>query len=376
MDEVQALPCHLWSLVNATISELAHFGQFRLLAMSATQTGFLSNSVEIIPNLPSVYSQLSRYEIKLRISETLSIDAFVDELISRASSWIDQRVLIVLNTRKSARIVRDALCKCACAIEFITADVTPRDRLSAIQRIKDGNPCLVVATQCIEAGVDIDMSLVIRDFAPLDSVIQVAGRCNRNADRDRETVEVVHLLNKTGKPFSGMIYDKILLQETHRALGAEMIQAGGLKEENVFPVAKAYFAAIAEKKNLGDVYTKAFSQWEEFPSVQELLRGKRSEQFTFVVVEQDPSLSDDLTNVSRIEDRWQRRRALRQLSSRIAAVSVSVYARNVDDPGRFADKDGTGNFWLLKRGYYSSDRGLSLFEDHEENVASSWGTIL
>ena len=38
---------------------------------------------------------------------------------------------------------------------------------------------LVVSTQSIEAGVDIDLDLVLRDFAPLDSLIQIAGRCNR-----------------------------------------------------------------------------------------------------------------------------------------------------------------------------------------------------
>ena len=49
-----------------------------------------------------------------------------------------------------------------------------------------------MSTQCIEAGVDIDMDFVIRDFAPFDSLVQIAGRCNREGNISHPaTVEVV-----------------------------------------------------------------------------------------------------------------------------------------------------------------------------------------
>src|SRR5262249_60551140 len=95
--------------------------------------------------------------------------------------------------------------------EFLTADVTPADRLAAVRRIRKPGPCLVVSTQCIEAGVDIDMDLVIRDFGPLDSLIQVAGRCNRNGERERGRVEVVRVReDDREQEFAGYIYDEVL----------------------------------------------------------------------------------------------------------------------------------------------------------------------
>ena len=48
----------------------------------------------------------------------------------------------------------------------------------------EGNPCRVVATQYIEAGVDLDFKTIYRVLAPLDAIIQATGRCSRNG-RDR-----------------------------------------------------------------------------------------------------------------------------------------------------------------------------------------------
>lgn len=57
-------------------------------------------------------------------------------------------------------------------------------------RLKNGDPCRVIATSLIEAGVDVDFPLVMRAEAGLDSVAQAAGRCNREGKRPSENRSV------------------------------------------------------------------------------------------------------------------------------------------------------------------------------------------
>ena len=67
---------------------------------------------------------------------------------------------------------------------YITTDLCPAHRRTVIvqlrERLEKHLPCRVVATQCIEAGVDLDFDCVYRALAPLEAIVQAAGRCNRN----------------------------------------------------------------------------------------------------------------------------------------------------------------------------------------------------
>lgn len=379
MDEVQALPTALWDIVHQSLAQVSMLGNMRLLAMSATQPGFLPSATEIVKNPEAYFAELSRYELVARHQDRIFLDDFADEILERVKEWRDRRVLLVFNTRRTARTVRDALSKAGYKTVFLSADVTPRDRLEGILQIKRRHPCIVVATQCIEAGVDIDMDLVIRDFAPVDSLVQVAGRCNRHALRPTERVEIICLKDDHERPYCQFIYDKILLQET-RAVLDEYLSKRGLKtvlECDVFELTREFYARVRSKKDLGQSVTKAFAEWTELPDIHQLLRGKDGMQQSFVVIEQDPELAHELARIAAIDDRWDRRRELRSVSGRLASISVSIFVRGDFSPDRYANLDATGNFWLLNPGFYDLQRGIDL--DRNENAdetPADWGMVL
>lgn len=100
-----------------------------------------------------------------------------------------KQALCVVNTKKQA--IELAVCLGDSmssgerdAVFHFSTNMCPqhrRDRLAKIKARLDANqPCFLVATQCIEAGVDISFPVVFRAWAPLEAIIQTAGRCNRN----------------------------------------------------------------------------------------------------------------------------------------------------------------------------------------------------
>jgi len=359
MDEVQSLPCRLWRPLEKIFNSLVTTCNSRILLMSATLPPFVSNAVPLLPGFENYFSNCKRYVLRFRTKEKLSIEQFCEEVESRLPAWGEgnKRILITLNTRKSASKVRDILAgpsstTTGTPVYFISADVTPRDRLEIIKKIKAGKPCIVVSTQCIEAGVDIDMDLVIRDFAPLDSLVQIAGRCNREGEKGRCQVEIVDLVDEEEQRYSEMIYDSVHLQATRDLIKA----TPEVLEEDVLELSNCYFQGLFSKKDTGGVHLKRFARWQEDLPVHELLRGKEKMLHNFLVIHQDPQLKEDMATANSEIDRWKRREAWRKLAGRIARISVSVYARPGFHPQQIAD-EYLGH-WILREGYYSSNRGL------------------
>ena len=94
-------------------------------------------------------------------------------------------MLCVVNTRKQAQEIYSQLPKeGSFHLSTLMYPAHRQQVLSTIrQRLHDGLPCRVVSTSLIEAGVDVDFPQVYREQAGLDSVLQAAGRCNREGKR-------------------------------------------------------------------------------------------------------------------------------------------------------------------------------------------------
>jgi CRISPR-associated helicase Cas3/CRISPR-associated endonuclease Cas3-HD len=182
-DEAQALPDkYLLPIVTALKSLVANFGATVMLC-TATQPRLAPSWMkgldvrEIIPEPQRLFDELRRVEIT-HIG-AVSDDALTARIASGTSA------LIIVNTRTHARGLYNLLktSRGEDGTYHLSALMCPEHRtrtLKAIKkRLENKEPCVVVSTNLVEAGVDIDFPVVYRAEAGLESVAQSAGRCNR-----------------------------------------------------------------------------------------------------------------------------------------------------------------------------------------------------
>ena len=155
---------------------------------------------EIIPGDVDLFSALRRV--------TVAWPKPADAPLSWAdvAEWMRTKpaALCVVNTKKAARAVYDELIRSGLPRVFhLSTGMCPqhrREKLAQIRGLLDvGAPCYVVSTQLIEAGVDVDFPFLMREMAPLESVIQAAGRCNREGKLPGAGGRVVVFRSAEGK---------------------------------------------------------------------------------------------------------------------------------------------------------------------------------
>ena len=254
-DEVQALPVTCTHLFNATVNFLHGFGGSSCVLCSATQPAFaeverplhLSSSPDLV-NIPDVDKALFRRTVLIdKTSPELTCEEIADLALSRFRQG--KSTLVVVNTKAEARKVFNGLCETKDRY-FLSTDMCPAHRLDVIDRMRtalahndsDGTrPILCVSTQLIEAGVDISFDCVIRTEAGFDSIVQVAGRCNRHG-RSSTPQEVIIVrvkdeklgnLNEIalGKELTARILRERLLDDETAALSAYYSYKFGLPSQ-------------------------------------------------------------------------------------------------------------------------------------------------
>jgi CRISPR-associated endonuclease/helicase Cas3 len=217
MDEVQSLPDSYMPLIGALIRRLSiHYGT-RFILMTATQPKLMEFAdlledetashknpiIELLPNNASYFSGLRRTKfISLLGDNSISEDEFMEQFQSRYSG--NEAALIVVNTiKRSLNLYGKLRDKYPRRVLYLSTNILPIARKKVIKKakryLKYKVPFILISTQTIEAGVDLDFDIAFRDLAPLPSLIQTAGRVNRNnAKENFLPIYIVEIENDCG----------------------------------------------------------------------------------------------------------------------------------------------------------------------------------
>lgn len=197
-DEAQMLPVPYLRPCIRAISELVYNYHSTAVICTATQPSlqqFFPEQIKAKEICPDVKGQ---YEFFKRTDIVYEGEITEEELTDRLRQ--KQQILCILNSRKRVQRVYEALE--GDGTYHLSTFMYPIHRKKLLreirQRLKEGLPCRLIATSLVEAGVDFDFGTVFREMAGIDSVIQAAGRCNREGKRNKnECKTVVFSLGKS-----------------------------------------------------------------------------------------------------------------------------------------------------------------------------------
>ncbi len=351
-DEAQMLPVPYLKPCVAAIAELtARYGCSAVLC-TATQPSLEPLLKQYAPQLPlrelcpNASALLPEFRrVCFRQEGVLS-----DEALAGLLNGEDQ-VLCIVNSRKQAQATYGRLMpEGRYHLSTLMTPAHRREKLSEIRaRLREGLPCRVVSTSLIEAGVDVDFPTVYRAEAGLDSMLQAAGRCNREGRRDPEQ-SVVHLfIPEGGSP--------PLFQPNIKAANSALRRAPPDDPAAI----RAYFDALYQWAGQGLDRKDIMAQWE---------KGSNGVQFPFQRVAEQFRLIEQVTTaiyipsaesaplLDALRQGLYSRRLLRQLGQH----SVSVYPGHLEalDRGGHLERVDESIFILRSVDLYSEETGLTM----------------
>lgn len=195
LDEAQMLPLKLLEPCLKAMKALVNGYRTTIVLCTATQPALIQSDEftiglpkpeEIIPNPKELYESFKRVSVLVE-TKPLTNAALAERLSNH------MQVLCIVSNKRQAREVYDLIDE-KDGLYHLSSMMCPEHRTVKLNEIKrklrKGEPCRVISTQLIEAGVDIDFPHVFRTIAGIDSIAQAAGRCNREGKLDNGVMRV------------------------------------------------------------------------------------------------------------------------------------------------------------------------------------------
>lgn len=263
MDEVQSIRLEQVPLIGAVIYCMSKYLNTRFILMTATKPlifeladrhillPFLQESVSdkvysLLPKAPEIFRLFSRTKIVCLLDKKVADET--DFLSLFQQYWSDDKsCLIVCNKVNRSLSFFESISKIAHSsknpVYYLSTNVLPILRKSVIEEIKshlegDLIKPILIATQVVEAGVDLDFDMGFRDLGPIDSIVQVAGRINRE-NNENKRFSPLYIFD-TGD--CQQIYGMVTEAQARKALRNDTIT-----EPDYFELVETYFLNISNQ---------------------------------------------------------------------------------------------------------------------------------
>ena len=351
LDEAQLLPISYMKPIMECLKTLTEKYNCTVVICTATPP-FLNNNKSwaleeppycIVQNVGKMFRVFQRVNFIYEKNDYKMPD-FIEEI----SSY--EQVLCIVNKRKTAQKLIKSIDKQH--TYHLSTTMAPKHRSEVVNtiknRLKDNLPVTLIATSCVECGVDFDFPQVYRELAPLPSIVQAAGRCNRNGKNNNGNVYIFSLENeRVHDPIlkTGIEITKTLLNKN--TLDLENIEHSEFYFKELF---KIYDSQLDKKKILYDI------KYLNFENVNDKFIIIEQDTISLVIKNEESSEIINLISAGQISGR--------EINRKLAPYTLSVYDTDVANMTVDTNTLTNINIWI---GSYDSLLGIELDVDNNQN---------
>lgn len=265
LDEIQSLPPRLYGFFVAYLDKFCKLtGSFAIVSTATQPALRLPDDNKEAKDFFLDYEQpfkllsLSHYENPVFNRYTVEVQKSIIDIEQLGHQVLQEEksVLVILNTIQDTKDLYNFIRKNMdnTNVLLLNTHFIPSDRNQKIyiakEKLCQGDKVVLISTQLIEAGVDIDFPVLYRDFATISSIVQSAGRCNRNGkNAEKGKVVVVRLGTNQGER-SSLIYrgpDKELIKFSRESF----YESGICEEKDMLNIQKTFFEKICDQLIFG-----------------------------------------------------------------------------------------------------------------------------
>jgi len=379
-DEAQSLPIKCVHLFNSAVNFLSRVCGSTILLCTATQP-LLDTAIRpvLFSENPGI-ADCGPAPERTRIVNAMMPGGYTyPQLAAFVLEKHTNSTLIIVNTKAAAKMLYEQLKHVETPVLHLSTNMCSAHRDMVIETLRhhlaSREPVICVSTQLIEAGVDISFECVIREIAGLDSILQAAGRCNRNGEFGE--VKNVYIINIMGENLDKLPDIKIGAQITQRLLADGNLDIHAYYRHYFHERRRIMDYPLDDGGTLYDLLSKnacgenAYKnrkdkQHTKPPALRPALRSAADAFFVIdqgrkeVVVpygESEVNISNFITEKSMA--------GKRKMQRELGRYCVSLYQYQWDAltrSGALYEREG---ITVLKEGFYNKERGMDLDGNQE-----------